>query len=253
MYDQIDFGIFKIDSYSLMIFIGLCFFVWYFIYILEKKNSYTHEEVNKLLVFLAIGLGGALLSSLLFDFIVHKIKNPETAKFGGLTFLGGLIGGIIIFSLLIYIFMIDKRKQILKILNLIIPGVVVAHAFGRIGCFLSGCCFGVETSSSFGVVFPGETVKRHPTQLYEALFLFLFFVIFIVLKNKKINKNFLSIYFIGYGVFRFLVEFIRGDNRGSTIFNILSPSQLISVLLIVSGVIICIYQKKKGANNESLL
>lgn len=258
MYSKIKiFENFSIDTYSIMMFLGIAFLVWYFVYILEKKNKYSHEKVNSLLIYLAIGLGGALIGALLFDFLVHKLENPN-AEFGGITFLGGLIGGVVIFSLLINFFMIDERKNILHILNLIIPGVIFAHAVGRIGCFLSGCCFGKPTEFFLGVVYPSDSTPAqvfpnedrtgslplHPTQLYEAFFLFVLFTLMFIFKNKKVKNYYFSIYLICYAIFRFAIEFLRADDRGNMLFGI-SPSQYLSILLLITGVVILILPKIK--------
>ena len=80
-----------------------------------------------------------------------------------------------------------------------------------------------------------------PTQLYEALFEFLLFIVMIIL-YKKLKYRFLETYCLGYGVFRFLLEFLRGDNRGATGF-FLSPSQVMSMILIVGGVALILYKK----------
>jgi phosphatidylglycerol:prolipoprotein diacylglycerol transferase len=159
----------------------------------------------------------------------------------GITFYGGLIFGIITFLGFCLIF----KLNCLFTFNLVIPSLILAHAFGRIGCFFGGCCFGIPTTSLIGVTFPensvpfiyyGHNVKILPVQLFEA-FLLLCLFIFVI---KFIQKNIIitPVYFILYGVIRFLLEFLRGDFRGE-LFNIaLSPSQFISIGLILTGVII---------------
>jgi phosphatidylglycerol:prolipoprotein diacylglycerol transferase len=77
----------------------------------------------------------------------------------------------------------------------------------------------------------------HPTQLYEAAFLFVLFALFSYLLLKKKYKYNMPLYLILYGIFRFLVEFIRGDDRGN-IIGIFSPSQFWSVLMIIGGVVL---------------
>ena len=142
-------------------------------------------------------------------------------------------------------------------MNILITGVVLAHAFGRIGCFLAGCCYGIPTDSFLGVVFPHghahdafPDTAIYPTQLFESLFLFgLFFVLHFV---KKLRNNEVEIYLIAYGTWRFLVEFIRGDDRGSlfgfitTEYNIFpTPSQYLSLLMIIGGIYLLVRTKNK--------
>jgi phosphatidylglycerol:prolipoprotein diacylglycerol transferase len=115
----------------------------------------------------------------------------------------------------------------------------IAHFFGRLGCFMAGCCFGSPTNSILGVTFPidslphnhyHEIIKIHPTQLYESAFVLCLFVFFIKFKTK----NQFYIYILTYSIFRFIVEFIRADDRGTVLNqNIFSPSQIISLLTVI--------------------
>lgn len=114
------------------------------------------------------------------------------------------------------------------------------HCLGRVGCFFGGCCFGKPTDSAFGVVFPeGPTrtgftaalspcIRRSCTR--PAFLLALFFVLFFWLK-----KDALPFYCILYGAWRFGIEFLRADDRGSLFGLPLSPSQVISVALFILG------------------
>src|SRR5690606_1563789 len=116
---------------------------------------------------------------------------------GGITFIAGFLGGLTTFVLLVYFVMKEERLNIYSILNLIIPGVILAHGIGRLGCFSVGCCYGLPTDSIFGVYFPAGTnpyidgirEKIHPTQLYEAFFLFgLFFLLKLkIFKNHEVS------------------------------------------------------------------
>ena len=117
----------------------------------------------------------------------------------------------------------------------------MAHGFGRVGCFCGGCCYGKETESIFVVQFPHLENPVYPTQLYEAAFEFVLFALMMIF-YKKWRTHFLEIYCFSYGVFRFALEFLRGDNRGSVGF-FLSPSQVMSILLILGGVLLVLYNK----------
>lgn len=125
--------------------------------------------------------------------------------------------------------------------------IPAGHCLGRIGCFLGGCCFGKPTDRPFGVVFPpgslpyelyGEEVAVHPTQLYEAAFLFvLFFILFFVGKNFE-----LPLYLSLYGIGRFIIEFFRNDDRGALFGSLLSPAQIVSCFLIVAGIALMVWR-----------
>jgi len=248
-----------IPTYSVMISIGIFLLLSIVTVKWEKKDGFSHQETNRLLLFLALGLIAALFSSYLFDAVFHYLNGEEFA-FESITFIGGLIGGAITFICLIWFGWKSHRKDLLKIMNSLIPGVVLAHAFGRIGCFLAGCCYGIPTQSFLGIVFPfGESagVRVLPTQLYESLFLFILF--FFLSKNQKIKGKEFSVYLIAYGAFRVVLEFFRGDNRGSlfsfipgTYADYPSPSQYLSILLLGIGVFLFMKKVSEPQNNTQI-
>ena len=132
------------------------------------------------------------------------------------------------------------------------PEVALAQAFGRIGCFLAGCCYGRETTSRFGVVFPEgglapAGVKLIPTQLISSAGDFLIMIVLLLYyrKNKKDGTpgNVGFLYMLLYGVGRFLVEFLRNDNRGGAWM--FSTSQWISMLIVAGGIVLYLVNKKR--------
>ena len=134
-----------------------------------------------------------------------------------MTFIGGLIGGVACFLAIYFIFRKKYTARLYEVISLLPCSILIAHAFGRIGCFFAGCCYGKETDSFLGVQFPDLPHPVHPTQLYEAAFLFVLFAVSVYLILKKDFKHNLSLYLIAYGVFRFLIEYVRGDDRGELV------------------------------------
>lgn len=187
------------------------------------------------LLSVAVGFGSASLFQSVYDYIENPSKGFRFG--GGITFIGGLIGGVIFF-LLVY-FIVRKRidGKLSQMLSIVPCCITVAHAFGRIGCFFAGCCYGKATDSFLGVKFPQLAYKVHPTQLYEAAFLFLLFAVMAYLVFCKGFKHNMSVYLICYGIFRFLIEFLRDDHRGALVAG-MSPSQFWSVLMIVLGIVL---------------
>jgi prolipoprotein diacylglyceryltransferase len=122
------------------------------------------------------------------------------------------------------------------------PGLALGHGFGRIGCFLAGCCHGSPTDGPLGVLFQGMSEKMLPVQLFEAGFEFALFGVMMIF-YPKLKKHFLETYLFSYGVFRFVLEFFRGDNRGGT-GTVFSPSQIISLIMIVAVVLLILYYKR---------
>ena len=155
----------------------------------------------------------------------------------GFVFYGGIISGIL--TLLI---LAKKYKiNLLRAADIGALGIPLGHALGRIGCFCYGCCYGKPTDSSLGILFPPESpaglsgVAVIPTQLISALFLFLIFFLLLILKKyKRFDGQILLSYGICYGIFRFIIEFYRGDPRGE-IFS-LSTSQITALVVIIISI-----------------
>ena len=115
--------------------------------------------------------------------------------------------------------------------------MLIGHSLGRVGCFFAGCCYGKETDSCLGVKFPNLPHPVYPTQLYEAAFLLILFAVCSYLLLRRKFRHNMTVYLIGYGIFRFLIEFIRGDDRGK-LFGLLSPSQFWSLGMVILGVLL---------------
>jgi len=156
----------------------------------------------------------------------------------GFVFLGGFIPGLAVGLAAI------KRRGIrpLAAADLAAPYVALVLAFGRVGCFMYGCCFGRPTDSPLGIVFPpgspawyafGNT-PVHPTQLYSsANALVTFAVLYGLTRRRRPEGLILGVLCLWYGVFRFLVEFLRGDNP---LFRGLTPSQWVAIPLAAAGI-----------------
>lgn len=253
MLPRIEIGVFKIPSFALMIWLGVIAFTLMTIYILEKKENIKKEITNRILIVCVIGLAALAIFAFLFNSLFHSIASG-TIKLGGITWLGGVLGAFPVMVLCIHFLCPKVKGNALFYFNLLIPAICLGHAFGRIGCFCGGCCHGGVTDSIFGVVFPEGSLAAHtypapdgrslpvfPTQLFEAVFELSLFLIMLIF-YKKLRERFLETYCFGYGVFRFLAEFLRGDNRGATGV-VLSPSQVMSIVLVLIGVLLLLYRK----------
>ncbi|MGE4158113.1 MAG: prolipoprotein diacylglyceryl transferase [Planctomycetota bacterium] len=166
---------------------------------------------------------------------------------GGLTYYGGFIVAAVIGIWII----IRKGIPLGLFVDLMIPSLALGHAFGRVACFLEGCCFGIPTLLPWGVSY-GEgshlhqrcphypiDITVHPTQLYEALGLFLIaWVLGAFLMSNKWRGRLLWLYLLSYGLLRFVVEFWRGDNKKYEWFGFdLHFSQYIALATFVVGII----------------
>jgi len=153
----------------------------------------------------------------------------------GFEFFGGIVGGIVFF---VYFTTKHKIPKML-ILDLITPSIPLAHAFGRIGCFMAGCCHGRACALPWAVTFTDPhslaplNIALHPTQLYESFLLFILTAI-LLLSEKMITRvhgRMISLYILGYTIIRFTVEHFRGDNRGTIQSVNISGTQIISIII----------------------
>lgn len=250
-----DFGFIKLPAYGCMVFLGIAAFVAVSVFILRKIEKKDKDTVIRTLLVSGASLAVMYVSAALFDGIFHSIEEGRLV-FGGITWEGGVVGGFTAFILLSHFFIKKERGSVIELFSAVMPGLVLAHAFGRVGCFFGGCCFGRITQGPFGVVFPdgSPAAKLYPntitqvgsfpvvpTQLIEAVFEFLLFAVMIAFYKKLKGEN-LSIYLVFYGVFRFILEFWRGDDRGAVGF-FLSPSQFMSIVLFVCGVLVFLFKR----------
>ncbi len=253
MLPYIHIGPLHIPSYSLMVIVGLAAFTLCAILLFEKIEKKPQRVTNRLLIVSVFGFAALVLSAFLFNSLFHSIEKGRIVL-GGITWLGGVLGGFPTLIFLIHRFCPHVQGEALETFSLLVPGITLGHAFGRVGCFLGGCCYGGVTDSVLGVSFPagsaaarvypaegGGSLPVLPTQLFEAVFELSLFL-FMLLLFRRLKHRFLTVYCFGYGTFRFLMEFLRGDDRGATGL-VLTPSQCISLLLIVLGVLLVLYEK----------
>ncbi len=256
----------ELGMYPIMATIGLFATAIYCIRMGKKENIDDNDFIS---IFIRMGIGifigGHLLYALtnykLFIIFFNSLEKVTSFKilinclqklFGGSVFYGGLIGGLI--AVLIYT---KKHKMNIKrIFDILAPGIPLFHFFGRIGCFLGGCCYGIPSKFGFiythSLVEEANHIRRFPIQLIEALFcLGLFFFLDYLLKNKKWRNKLIYIYFIVYPCGRFILEFFRGDSIRGIWFG-LSTSQIISICLIIYGIIRLITKKEEKKNGKIL-
>lgn len=222
--------------YGIMIALGVaaCFAVLY-LYARPKKinEKFIDFVFYNGVASIVAGFGSAALFQAVYDFIA----NPSAGFHinGGITFIGGLLGGAGFFLIVYFLLRRRLSGRLIDVLSLIPCCILVAHGFGRVGCFCAGCCYGKPTDSFLGVQFPGLPGPVHPTQLYEAAFLFLMFGICSYLWLRRNFQYNMPLYLITYGIFRFCIEYLRDDYRGSFIGG-LSPSQFWSLCMVIGGI-----------------
>jgi phosphatidylglycerol:prolipoprotein diacylglycerol transferase len=215
----------------------------------------TSDDVTSVIIAIAFGLIiGARLFYVVFYgdgyYLQHPLKVFATYE-GGMSFHGGLVGAIVGGSLACR----KLRISIPTMCDLAVIGAPVGLFFGRCANFINGELWGKPTSLPWGVMFDdagGGMVYRHPSQLYEALFegVVLFLVLFAL--SRKANPPrpqgaFLGTFLLGYGTFRFLIEFVRlPDKQVGYLLgtNWLTMGQCLSIPLVVAGVAILVLSRR---------
>jgi phosphatidylglycerol:prolipoprotein diacylglycerol transferase len=233
--DLLKIGPVTIHGYGLMIGIGiLCA-------LLGADKRAKSKGLNASIIY---SLG---ISALIIGFVCAKLlycivdigefmNNPMAVLSGnGFVVYGGLIGGILTAAFCCKF----KKVSFLKYFDLAAPSIALAQGFGRIGCFLAGCCYGRETDSCIGIVFhkslfaPNQ-IRLIPTQLISSAGNFLIAIILLLYDRKgsrsgKTGALYLALYSVG----RFVIEFFRNDYRGNV--GMLSTSQFISIIVFAIG------------------
>ena len=264
--DAVAFSIGPVSVYWYSLMWLTAFFVGYqlLVYRLKKKEGkYSREYIQDLIVNTLIGalVGGRIGYVLFYDFFYY-VKRPleiispydfvshSWIGIYGMSFHGGLLGVVIA------IFYTARKKKVnaLQLCDFIAPAIPLGYMFGRLGNFFNQELVGRITTSPLGMYFNGETILRHPSQLYEAFFEgLILFVIMWRLRNKNYAVGTISmLYLITYSLFRFVIEFYRApdEHLGFVLLN-LTMGQLLSigVIMICSGFLI--YSKLHRESKKS--
>ncbi|MCX5751607.1 MAG: prolipoprotein diacylglyceryl transferase [Candidatus Saganbacteria bacterium] len=233
------YGFISIHSYGVMaalgFLVGICLVLW----LAYKANV----DINKILDLAIVVMVSAIIGARLFYVIgfwpAYAARPWEIFMVwqGGLVFYGGLI----VAALSTMIFLRVNKMPFWKVLDFITFATVIGMIFGRIGCFLNGCCYGIETKVPWAVQFPELLGKRHPTQIYESIDLLIILgILFIIYRLVKKDGIVFAFGLMLYAIHRFLVEFLR---ENPYYFFGLSAAQWISILLFVVGWMV-LFRKK---------
>lgn len=229
-------GNYTVHGYGFMIGLGALLCILMGMY-RAKKRQMSEEAVLDIAIFgLFFGFIGAKLLFVVVEFDVF-IQNPRSVLGSeGFVVYGGISAG----ALAAIIYCRRKGLNFFEYFDLLMPSVALAQGFGRIGCLLAGCCYGRETTSAFGIIFPEGCmapagVKLIPTQILSAVGNFV--IVLILLWFTKHAKHVGSVgilYMVLYAVGRFLIEMLRSDDRGAV--GILSTSQFISIGILILAI-----------------
>ena len=228
-------GPITIYGYGLMIGIGVLAALMYGAWQAKVKKLSLDVVASLGILCVVLGFAGAKLLYILTDFATF-LNDPIGQLAGqGFVVYGGVIGG----AVAAYVYCRVKKVDFWQYFDLLLPGVALAQGFGRIGCLLAGCCYGMETDGPLYIVFHSSSFAPNdahlfPTQIISSIGMFLI-ALFLHLYSKRAKHvgNVGAMYLILYSIGRFGIEFFRNDFRGE--IGIFSTSQFISLFVVILG------------------
>lgn len=225
-------------------------------------QSLLQVDITNIAAFLLIGmvLGGRCLSILTMVPLIVRNWSTLSGNFAalvkilsnGMVFYGGLFGALLAMTIYIRRYQLDRNLYF----DYLVPLFPLFHAFGRIGCFLTGCCHG-KVSETLGIAFAHSTsaengIPYFPIQLVCAAGNLVLFLVLLYYEQRHHGEGkTLDFYLTCYAIGRFFIEFFRGDTIRGILFG-LSTSQWISILILSALVIrVHISRRKKQPGNMS--
>ena len=219
-----------LPSYYYSVFLALGYLAAYWVVSAEVSRRGMDPTLPSALL-LACFIAGLVGAKILFLYqnatLSEFLSNPARYFVSGYASVGGLVG---IFCALAIVSKL-KKTNFQVLLDIVCPALILGYGVGRIGCFLNGCDYGIACSLPWAVSFSDRVVNVHPTQLYDTLFMALFFVFLWKIRTVPRPAGLLSaLGFMILGIQRFLIEFIR-ETTPSFVEGI-SQAQLTALLLV---------------------
>lgn len=241
-------------SYGFMIALGVVAGVTYMALQGKKEVGLTFDQSNSLFLFIFISafIGGKIF--LIFESPSLYLNSPLKLFTGS----GFVFYGSFLFAVPTMLWYFRKEKlHVYKMLDIMAIVTCLVHMFGRLGCFLAGCCHGKPGGGNFGVTFIDPLCQAeplstplYPTQLMEAGFIFFLMIALWIVKKyyQKFYGQLFLLYLISYAVGRGVLEIFRGDlKRGFIIKDYLSNSQFIALLIVVAAIFLYLRWSKRNA------
>ncbi len=245
----------KLYTYGLFVALGFITAIWF-----TKRNAKFYgvpDQVVSDLFFttLICALAGARILYVLIHLNAYRDNLLDIFKLwnGGLVFFGGFIGAV----LGAIIFLRIKNVEIWKTADVLSPGLALGHCVGRFGCLFAGCCYGKSCTLPIALTFTNPdslaplNTPLHPTQPYMIASNFILFLMLLTIqRHKRFNGMVFLSYIILYSLFRSIIEFFRGDFRGNFLFDFLSLSQGIGLLISCIALVFMVIKLRSRHGNS---
>lgn len=251
-----ELGSITIYSYGFFIALGAIAGITYLVIQGRKEVGLTFDQANGLflVIFIAAVAGGKVF--LFFEDASHYLEHPARLFTGsGFVFYGSFLFAV---PVMFWYFRKNKLPKY-AMLDIMAVTTCLIHIFGRIGCFMAGCCYGKTTSSGWGVIYTdpachaeSKGVPVHPVQLYEAGFIFVVLLMLLVVRTKRrFYGQLFLLYLLSYAAGRYVLEFFRGDlERGFIIKDFVSHAQFVA--LVIAAVTGWVYLRWSKQNRIDL-
>lgn len=238
-----------VHSYGLMIALGVILGAWYLEKQGKKEVGMTSNQVTQLIVllFAAAFIGGKLF--LLFERDHFTISDFFSGS--GFVFYGSFIFAVPTMLL----FFKKHRFPVFRTLDIMAVTTCIVHAFGRVGCFMAGCCYGKPTGTNWGVAFsdPASSAEPlhtllHPVQLYEAGYILLVGVLLLVIRRyfRRFYGQLFLTYLLLYAIGRSVLETYRGDYVRGYVFGHVSNAQFTAICITIFTIAISTLLYRSG-------
>ncbi|HUN89770.1 MAG TPA: prolipoprotein diacylglyceryl transferase [Terriglobales bacterium] len=240
-------GNFALPTYGLLVALGVLTGLTVITKLAPSQKINPDDAWNLGVLVVLAAIVGAKLLLIINDFSWYAAHPSEIFSLSMLQAGGVFYGGVIAALLTAAYYMRKHHMPALRTCDVFAPGLALGHSIGRLGCFAAGCCYGKPTNHWWGVVFTNPLantisgtplgVRIQPTQLFESAFEFVNFLFLLwLLRHKKFEGQVIGAYLFLYGVWRFFIEFLRGDpDRGSMFGGAITGTQFISILLVIAG------------------
>ncbi len=235
---------FQIGTYGLLYAISFLTALRVATHYARKEGIDTGRILDLGIYTLLAGIVGAKLLLLLLDLPVYWDRPGELLRTWRAA--GVFYGGLILASVVALFYAHRHRLPLRKTADVLAPALALGQAFGRVGCFAAGCCYGIPTRGFWSVTFRNPDARAltgvplevplHPTQLYHSgANLLIFIILVFAYRRKRTDGTVFWLFLLLHALFRFSIEFLRGDFRGPSLVGGLTTSQGIALLAALLG------------------